>query len=262
MSIITLITDFGLEDAYVGIMKGVILNINPHVQLVDLTHKIRPQSVKEASFLLKSAYGFFPKGTIHVAVVDPGVGSERRPLLVKTPSFFFIAPDNGILELIYQTEPVQVFHLNNPKYFLPEISVTFHARDVFAPIAGYLSLGKTCEELGIEVYDYQRLEWPLPKVEGNFLKGEVIYIDHFGNLITNISKHQFQNFIGNKGFSVKIKNIVLKNIAPHYLAVLPGEILAIWGSSEYLEIAQSMGSAKHKLKANIGEKIEIKKETK
>ena len=145
---------------------------------------------------------------------------------------------------------------------MPEISVTFHARDIFAPIAGYLSLGKTCEELGIEVYDYQRLEWPLPKIEGNSLKGEVIYIDHFGNLITNISKHQFQNFIGNKGFSVKIKNIVLKNIAPHYLAVLPGEILAIWGSSEYLEIAQSMGSAKETLKANIGEKIEIKKETK
>ena len=183
MAVITLITDFGLEDTYVGIMKGVILNINPNVQIVDLTHKIRPQSIKQASFLLKSAYGFFPKGTIHVAVVDPGVGSERRPLLVKTPNFFFIAPDNGILELIYQTEPVQVFHLSNPKYFLPEISATFHARDVFAPIAGYLSLGKTCEELGIEVYDFQRLEWPLPKVENNSLKGEVIYIDHFGNCL-------------------------------------------------------------------------------
>ena len=262
MSIITLITDFGLEDTYVGIMKGVILNINPHVQIVDLTHKIRPQSIKQASFLLKTAYSFFPKGTIHVAVVDPGVGSKRRPLLVKTPSYFFIAPDNGVLELIYQTEPVEVFHLNNPKYFLPKISFTFHGRDVFAPIAGYLSLGKRCEEMGKKIYDFQRLEWPLPKVKDYVLKGEVIYIDHFGNLISNISRQKFQEFVKNYGFSIKIKNVVLKTIASHYLAVPPKEILAIWGSSEHLEIAQSMGSAKETLKANIGEKIEIKKGTK
>jgi hypothetical protein len=257
MAIISLITDFGLRDAYVGIMKGVILGINPKAQIVDLTHEIRPQSIKEAAFVLRGAYHFFPSGTIHIVVIDPGVGSKRRPLLVQTPNYFFLAPDNGVLELIYQNESVEVFYLSNKKYFLPNISTTFHGRDIFAPVAGYISLGRAAKGMGAKIKNYKRLKWPLAEVKSNKIIGKIIYIDRFGNLISNISKKQFDDFTENHLFTIKIKKIVLKSIAPSYLSVSAGEILAIWGSSGYLEIAQSMGSAKGELKANIGQSITI-----
>ena len=257
MSVITLLTDFGLKDVYIGVMKGVILNINPEAKIVDITHEVRPQDIKEAAFLLKTAYQFFPKSTIHVIVVDPGVGSARRPILAVTEDYLFVAPDNGVLELVYQNEKTKVYHLNNPHYFLPKISTTFHGRDIFAPIAAYLSLGVKPETLGKEINDYVRIDWPKPIKEVDCLKGEIIYIDRFGNLISNISRKIFDKYIGNKSFSIHFKNITLKQISSHYLSVSLGEILALWDSSDYLEIAQSLGNAKESLKANIGEKIEI-----
>lgn len=257
MSIITLTTDFGLKDPFVGIMKGVILSINPQVTLIDLTHDISPQNIKEAAFALQSAYRFFPKGTVHVVVVDPGVGSKRRPLLVRTRDYFFIAPDNGVLELIFRENEVRVYHLNNPKYFLEKVSTTFHGRDVFAPIAAHLTLGMPLEKLGVEIGDYKRFTWPLPQVEGDTLKGEVIYIDRFGNLITNISQKILRDFVGGRPFLIKIKGVRLTQIAPHYLAVSPGEIIAIWDSSDYLEIACSLENAQEKLGIEVGTEVEV-----
>jgi len=257
MAVITLLTDFGLKDIYVGVMKGVILNINPEAKIIDLTHDISPQDIKEAVFLLGTAYQFFPKGTIHVIVVDPGVGSERRAILGVTKNYFFIAPDNGVLELIYQKEDIKVYHLNRPQYYLPQISSTFHGRDVFAPIAAHLSLGVSPETLGEEIFDYKRLDFPKPLKEKNSLKGEIIYIDHFGNLISNIRKEIFETFVRGNSFLIRIKNILLDQIVSYYQAVKPGKILALWDSSGYLEIAQFLGRADEALNVSIGEKIEI-----
>ncbi len=256
--VITLTTDFGLKDAFVGIMKGVILKINPEAEIVDLTHEIGPQDVKQAAFILCNAYHYFPHQTIHIVVVDPGVGSKRRPILAKNKDYFFIAPDNGVLGLIYQKKKTSVYHITNTKYFLPNVSQTFQGRDIFAPVAAYLSLDIPPEQMGIEITDYERGKWPFPKIKDHVLLGEIIYIDHFGNLITNIHKDVFKKFVKDSKFLITIKDIDLKDISPYYLAVPYGEILAIWGSSEYLEICQSMGSAKMALNVKVGETIRIK----
>ncbi len=261
MSIITLTTDFGLKDPFVGIMKGVILSICPQVTLIDLTHNITPQNIKEATFVLAGAYRFFPKGTIHVIVVDPGVGSQRRPLLAETPNHFFIAPDNGVLELIYQKEKVKVYHLNRSEYFLPQISATFHGRDIFAPVAAHLAHGVSPNALGEEITDFVRLNWPYPESSGRRLRGEVVYIDRFGNLITNISKEDFAKFIKPFGqpasLRIHIKDITLDHISPFYLAERPGTILALWDSSDYLEIACCLGNAKERLGVGVGEIVVV-----
>ena len=260
MPIITLTTDFGLKDPFVGIMKGVILSICPQATVIDLTHNITPQDIKETTFVLASAYRFFPKGTIHIIVVDPGVGSQRLPLLVKTPNYFFIAPDNGVLELIYQKEKVKVYHLNRPEYFLPQVSATFHGRDIFAPVAAHLAKGVLPEALGEEIEDFIRLNWPWPEISGQMLKGEVIYIDRFGNLITNISKEDFKKFIkpfSQQPFRIHIKDITLDHISPYYLAERPGTILALWDSSDHLEIACCLGNAKERLGVGVGEGVVV-----
>ncbi len=262
MICITLTTDFGLEDAYVGVMKGVIFSICPQVEIIDLTHEIPPQDVKKAAFVIKGAYHFFPKGTIHVVVVDPGVGSERRPLVVQTPDYFFVAPDNGVLELVYQQEQkIKVYHLNNPCFFRATISHTFHGRDIFAPVAAHLAKGISPQEMGVKISDYLRLPWPHPKMKNGKLEGEVVYIDHFGNLITNISKEDYAIFLSKKSLQeeirVWIKGICLNRISSHYLAVSPGNLLALWDSSDYLEIACCMGNAKQKLMVQVGEPVVI-----
>lgn len=256
--VITLTTDFGLKDAFVGIMKGVILKINPEAKIVDLSHEIGPQDIKEAAFILDNAYHYFPHQTTHVVVVDPGVGTKRRPILAENKDYFFVAPDNGVLGLIYQKSKINVYHITNTKYFLPNISQTFQGRDIFAPVAAHLSLGISPREMGIEITDYERGKWPFPKIKDHVLWGEIIYIDHFGNLITNIHRDMFKEFVKDSRFLITIKDIDLKDISPHYLAVSPGQILAVWGSSDYLEICQSMGSAKMVLDAKVGETIEIK----
>lgn len=256
--VITLTTDFGSKDAFVGIMKGVILKINPEAEIVDLSHEISPQNIKEAAFLLCSAYHYFPYQTIHVVVVDPGVGTKRRPILAENKDYFFIAPDNGVLGLIYKKKKNNVYHITNTKYFLPNVSQTFHGRDIFAPVAAYLSLGILPKEMGTKITDYEKGKWPFPKIKDRVLLGKIIYIDHFGNLITNIHRGVFKKFVKDSRFLITIKDIDLKDISPHYLAVPRGEILAIWGSSEYLEICQSMGSAKMALNAKVGETIGIK----
>ncbi|HHT9159902.1 MAG TPA: SAM hydrolase/SAM-dependent halogenase family protein, partial [Candidatus Brocadiaceae bacterium] len=196
--VITLLTDFGNQDAYVGVMKGVITGINPLANIIDICHNIPPQDVFNAAYLLYTSYKYFPRGTIHVAVVDPGVGSRRDIVCVVTKDYFFLVPDNGILSFIIQDEkPKSIFRITNSKYFLPSPSNTFHGRDVFAPVSAHLSLGAKLRQLGIKINQLKQLDIPKPdyKKTGQ-LEGQVIYIDRFGNLISNITKEYLVKGVG------------------------------------------------------------------
>ncbi|MEK6559083.1 MAG: SAM-dependent chlorinase/fluorinase, partial [Planctomycetota bacterium] len=196
--VMTLLTDFGNQDAYVGVMKGVITGINPLANIIDICHNIPPQDVFNAAYLLYTSYKYFPRGTIHVAVVDPGVGTERNIVCVKTKDYFFLVPDNGLLSFIVQEEkPKVIVRLTNDRYFLPSPSNTFHGRDIFAPAAAYLSLGVKLRQLGIKINQLKQLDIPKPdyKKTGQ-LEGQIIYIDRFGNLITNIKKEYLVKGVG------------------------------------------------------------------
>ena len=185
MKTITLLTDFGTKDPYVGIMKGVILSTNPDVRIVDITHEVDPQDVREGAFLVEEYYRYFEKGTIHVAVVDPTVGSDRKPIVFSKDGYFFIGPDNGLFTLLYD-DNVRAYAIENRRYMLKEISATFHGRDIFAPAAAYLSSGVHLSMFGSVVQDPVRLPDLLPTVKENVLHGEVVRFDRFGNAITNI----------------------------------------------------------------------------
>lgn len=248
MTIITLLTDFGLEDNFVGVMKGVILGINPVARIVDITHNVRPQDIMSAAFLLKGSYKYFPKGTIHLVVVDPGVGSKRKAIIVKTEDYIFVGPDNGVLSLaLDECKIKKIIHITNVNYFLKPVSDTFHGRDVFAPVTGYLAKGIQLEKFGREVREYKKLD--IPKVKAG--KGQIIYIDRFGNLVTNIPK-------GVSG-KIQFKGISIDKISSSYAEVEIGRPLAIFGSFGNLEISIRNGSAKDYFRAKIGDEVRIGK---
>src|SRR6266478_233225 len=187
MPLITLTTDFGTRDWFAGTMKGVILGIHPRAKVVDLTHEIAPGDIWSGAFALNAACHFFPKGTIHVAVVDPGVGSSRRAITVQTTDYIFVGPDNGVLSWALAKQEIKAVHeLENVDYFLPDVSATFHGRDVFAPVAAHLSRGVPVRKLGPRLKDFVRLPWPEVARRPGAITGEVIFIDRFGNAITNI----------------------------------------------------------------------------
>lgn len=237
--IITLITDFGLNDHYTGAMKGVIYSINPDAKIVDITHNIPRQDVFRGAFILRDAYCFFPKGTIHVVVVDPGVGSKRRSITVKADQNLFVGPDNGLFSFIYkESKSVKINEIANPKFFLPETSNTFHGRDIFAPVAAHLSLGVSMGELGNEVLDQVKLEIVDPEVYGDEIIGGVIYEDSFGNLITNIPARMIKS-----GSRICIDKWVIERVSKSYSEVQRGELLAIVGSSGHLEFSVNQGRA-------------------
>jgi len=241
--LITLLTDFGTQDAFVGIMKGVILNINPAVSLVDLSHGVPPQDIVAGALMLCSAAAFFPPGTIHVAVVDPGVGSARHALLIETREAFFIGPDNGILSLAAPAETVvRIIQLTNAEYFLEKRSHTFHGRDIFAPIAAHLSLGKAPERFGPAVPTMERLTLPKVEYHETGLSGSVISIDHFGNLITNITEADLQPF-SKENLLVSINTMRIQGVVASYAAVETGAPAALINSWGRLEIAVRNGSA-------------------
>ena len=187
--IVTLLTDFGVADYFVGAMKGAVLAVNPRAQVVDITHEIGAHDIEGAAFTLSAAYETFPAGTVHVAVVDPGVGSARRALVASARGHLFVGPDNGVFGYVCErAKDVRVFHANEPRFFRPSVSATFHGRDVFAPLAGALSLGVEPETLGPEVTDYVRLPFPAPRrVDEATLEGSIIQVDRFGNCVTNIT---------------------------------------------------------------------------
>ncbi|MEW6618268.1 MAG: SAM-dependent chlorinase/fluorinase [bacterium] len=252
MPIITLITDFGLKDNYVGIIKGVIHSINPEVKIIDITHLINSYSLVEAGYILKSSFNYFPKGTIHIIIVDPEVGSQRKIILLKSKDYYFLAPDNGILSFILDRfKEIKIVELTNKKYFLQEVSQTFHGRDIFAPVAAYLSLGKNIEEFGPELNKIKTLAPEFkPEFNKDKIVGQIIYIDHFGNLITNIVKEEF-TFDDSKVL-IEIAGQEIKGINKTYSQLKPGELLALWGSSNHLEVAANQANAQQLLKIEKG----------
>lgn len=274
MDIITLTTDFGIDDAYVAAMKGVILGINPRVTIVDICHTIQPQNIAQAAFLLSTTHQYFPQGTIHVVVVDPGVGTERRAVLLVTPSAFFLAPDNGVLSYIIEelspevsgqslpTEGgqrelgygLQAIALSNPHFWLSPVSATFHGRDVFAPVAAHLSLGTRPQEFGDPIDTLFTFPFARPQVkEDGVLTGRVIHIDHFGNLITNIRRGDLP-----KGrLFVEVAGHIIEDVSQSYAEA--SELLAIIGSSGNLEVSLKKGSAARFLRAKIGNEVSITK---
>lgn len=252
--IITLLTDFGLSDPYVGIMKGVILSINENAKTVDLSHLVKPGSVMHAARLLMESHVFFPEGTVHVVVVDPGVGSERRPILVKTKDYVFVGPDNGVLwPVMERYEHSRVIHLTESRYFLRDISLTFHGRDIFAPVSAHLSLGADPMGMGVEMDDPVRFCLPAPEKvrseysNGDMLSGQIVRVDNFGNLISNIHMDDLKKFPGELRPVIRIGNIVIEGLSGTYSDAGKGDILALIGSSGYLEIAENSGRASDRL---------------
>jgi len=239
---VTLTTDFGLLDPYVGIMKGVLLSINPRLSIIDITHQLRPGAIQEASALLGEAYPYFPKETIHVVVVDPGVGTTRRAVLVMANDHFFVGPDNGVFWPIMASNPeATVLHLVNDRYFLPRISRTFHGRDIFAPVAAHLSLGVKPGDMGPIIGDPERLEICEPHEEDGCLVGHVIRVDRFGNLLTNILKKDLEAFLAGSLPEIRVGNVMVRGLHETYADVAPGMPLALIGSAGTLEIAVNRG---------------------
>jgi len=259
MNIISLITDFGLTDNFVGAIKAAILKINPRAQIVDICHEVKPQDITQAAFLLRGAFRYFSPDSVHLAVVDPRVGSQRKKIIVRTKDYYFVAPDNGILGLALKDEPpIEVVDITNDKYFLKPASDTFHGRDIFAPVAAYISKGKNIREFGQRIKSIRELKLPEVRQAHGVLTGEVIYIDRFGNLISNIDKNMLYNFIGNKKIKIFIKNKTIDKLSRSYCAVSQLKPVALIDSFDYLEIAINGGSAKDSLGVDKGAKISIK----
>jgi len=257
VNIITLTTDFGLADGYVGTMKGVILGINPTATIMDISHDIAPQDVREAAYTLYAAYPYFPQGTIHVVVVDPGVGSERRAIALRTPQATFVAPDNSVLSYVVAGEKVEeIVHLTNPRYHLSPVSHSFHGHDIFAPAAAYLARGIPLAELGDPLTEIVTFPLPRPQVRPDgTIVGQVIHIDRFGNLITSImSKDLADHPLPGEGV-IKAKGQSIRGIANNYAEGATGKLLALIGSSDHLEIAVSSGSASQTLEAGVGDEV-------
>lgn len=255
--IITLITDFGTEAGYLGAVKGVILKINPEAEVVDISHDIEPFDIWEVAFVLRNSYSFFPRGTIHMVVVDPGVGGPRQAFLIVSRDYAFIGPDNGVFSFVYDSEKIaKIININNHKYFIGKSS-TFHARDVFAPVAAYLSLGVEPEEFGTEAKECLKLKVPLPEIEDKTIQGEILWIDRFGNLITNLDHRLIKKIRSKKDFKIAIGKKTIKRISSSYYQGSKNEILALEGSSGYLEISANQGSAQKILNKNRGDKFKV-----
>jgi S-adenosylmethionine hydrolase len=246
--VIALLTDFGHRDPFVGIMKGVILGINPDVHLIDISHEIAPQHIREAAIVLEASYVYFPPQTIFLAVVDPGVGGGRRSIVVETPDYHFVAPDNGILgPVLDRTEVRRVVHATEERYLRRPVSRTFHGRDVFAPLTAWLARGTQASEMGASIDDYQRLQFPQPHVlAGEALVGEVIYRDRFGNLITNMAEDWVRASWGPppwRDVEAHIGTSIIHGLDSHYAQRSPcmlGLIINSWGR---FEIFANEGSA-------------------
>ena len=250
--IITLLTDFGLEDSYVGVMKGVILGLNPGAAIVDLTHQIKQGDIHQAAHVLQQSCSFFPSGAIHVAVVDPGVGTSRKPILVKSRSQFFVGPDNGLFWPIIKADPqVLIIHLKTRKFFLPYISHTFHGRDIFAPVAGHLSLGIDPLKMGLLMENAVSIADMSPTQKGNTLFGRAVRIDHFGNVVTNIHREELARFLGNRRMVVRVAQKKIDRLLKTYAEGEHGKLMVLFGSTGHLEIAVNSGRADSHL--NLGE---------
>ena len=259
--IITLTTDFGLNDHFVGTMKGVILAIEPQAQIIDICHSVQAFDVLDGALTISQAYSYFPSGTVHMVIVDPGVGTARRPLIVTSERHHFVAPDNGVLSLIYQKEErLSARHVSGEHYFLQPVSNTFHARDVFSPVAAYLAKGVDPVKFGEEVSDFVRFSAPKPKaVNESTLRGVVLRVDRFGNLITNITPQDAPMLFTEdaSGFKIVIGKREITQIKNAYALGAPGEVFGILGSMGYLEIAANRGAAAQIIGVGKGSDVNI-----
>jgi S-adenosylmethionine hydrolase len=244
---VTLTTDFGTNDHYVGVLKGVILEITPDAQIVDISHAVQAFDVLDGALTISQAYSYFPNGTVHMVVVDPGVGSVRRPILASSDGYHFVAPDNGVLSMVYaKEERIHVRHITSEHYFRMPVSQTFHARDVFAPVAAYLAKQVDSHKFGDEIEDYVKFAAPKPKaVSPNRMRGVVLKVDRFGNLITNITPKDVPALFKAKatGFKIVVGNREITTIRQAYAEGPAGEVFGIIGSMGYLEIVANRASA-------------------
>jgi S-adenosylmethionine hydrolase len=245
--IITLTTDFGLSDHFVGTIKGVILDIVPDVEIVDICHSVQAFDVLDGALTIAQAYSYFPAGTVHLVVVDPGVGTARRPILVTSERHHFVAPDNGVLSLVYaREERLLIRHITADHYYLQPVSNTFHARDIFAPVTAYLAKGVDPQKFGEEITDFVRFNAPKPRpMDGSTLRGVVLKVDRFGNLVTNITPQDAPTLFAAESarFKICVGKHEITQMHSNYSEGAPGEVFGILGSMGYLEIAADRGSA-------------------
>jgi len=257
--IITLTTDFGMTDAYVPTMKGVILGINPDVRLVDISHGISPQEIMEAAYVLRSAYYHFPPGTVHVAVVDPGVGTQRDAIAVRLGEHYFVGPDNGLFPLCFSGEPAdEMVRLDRRSYWrTPHPSPTFHGRDIFAPVAAHMTAGRTLEEVGSPLDRLVPLHWPLPIADEQGIQGWVVHVDHYGNCITNIPRDLLEERGPQRLIKCFVGSSIIDSISTTYSDVEDGEPLLLINSNQHLEIAVHGGNAAGLLSIRKGTPVNI-----
>lgn len=253
MAAITLTTDFGTADWFAGSMKGVILGIEPRATIVDITHEIPAGDIRAGAFALAASYRYFPRNTVHVAVVDPGVGTKRAAIAVRTADYLFVGPDNGVLSFALAREKVsEMRRLDNDAYFHKPVSHTFHGRDIFAPVAARLTQGIAFDTLGAALYEIVRLPWPQPKIEAGVLRGEIIHIDRFGNAITNLSS------VSPAAKTARVPGKAECDVAQFYAQVPVGQPIAVTGSSGFLELAVNAGNAAQQFGLKIGDPVEVR----
>ncbi len=258
--VIALLSDFGTRDHYVGTMKGVILGICPDVTLVDVTHEIAPHDVLEGALELAGSYRFFPAGTIFVAVVDPGVGSSRRGIAAEIGDYRFVCPDNGLLTgVLGEAPPKKIVELTERRYARPTVSRTFEGRDRFAPAAGWMAKGIQLAALGRTLPDCQRIDLPQPVMEDGRLSGAVLRIDRFGNLVTNIDRKTFEKFGREGKLHIAAGGATVGRIVATYSEMQSGEVCALFGSTDHLELAANSGSAAQMLGLARGAPVEIRR---
>ena len=257
--LITLTTDYGTSDVFAAVMKGVILSINPDANVVDITHEVLAHDILDGALAIGNAYKYFPPKTVHVVVVDPGVGTERRPILVAADQHYFIAPDNGVLSSVYdQSESLHVWNLISEHYFRQPVSKTFHGRDVFAPVAAWLTKSWQTSSFGEPITDFVRFTLPKVKTEGASAKGVVLRADHFGNLITNITAENVPGLLtANGSLSISVGQAKINKMVQTFAEGVAGEPVAMIGSSGYLEISVNRGNAAKTVGAGRGAEVVV-----
>jgi S-adenosylmethionine hydrolase len=276
MPTIALLTDFGIQDTYIGVMKGVIASIAPQAQVIDLTHAIEPQGVQQAAFALMTAYRYFPPKTIFVTVVDPGVGSERRALIARAGDYSFVAPDNGLLSYVLKAYPyAMVYELNSATHRLKQVSNTFHGRDIFAPAAAHLANGENFDRMGSRIRDVVTLPQPYLRVEADSLEGEILHIDRFGNMVSSIGTIEWggedqcmlkaafgarraAQILAAGALRIACNGAEVVGLSRTYAGAGTGELMSLVGSSGFVEIAVNQGSAAQALGAKLGDRVVIR----
>ncbi len=261
--IITLLTDFGLRDGFIGVMKGVMRQIAPGVQFIDMSHELPHYSIIAAAFLNERTFSYFPTGSVHLCVVDPGVGTSRRMLVMETRGHRFVAPDNGLLTPLFDTEEkVEIISADNPRYWLEKISNTFHGRDIFSPLAAHLARGVNLHDLGQPITDPVRIPYPYPKITDDQIQCTIVYIDQFGNCVTNLDQNTFNHWLHSHSYlysriQIRWETGQLVGLSHSYGEKEIGDVVAVFDGFDHLELAVNNDSASRKLSLELGSSISI-----